>query len=165
MTDVERIVAQAIAALGLTNGPVHAELRIDAGRPVVIEIAARTIGGICGRSLSFGLMGDTLESLVLRHALGVRKRGFRRIEQATGVMMIPIPERGTLERIDGLDAARSVPGVTGIEIAIPIGSEVVPVPDGDRYLGFIFARAATRDDVVEALHTAHDEVTLVIASR
>lgn len=162
IAEVERVVTEAIAGIGLTDGPIHAELRVDAGRPMVIEVAGRTIGGICGRSLSFGLMGDTLESLVIRQALGIRKRGFRRVEGATGVMMIPIPERGVLERIDGLEESRSVPGITEIEITIPLGSEIVPVPDGDRYLGFIFARADTRDAVIDALHTAHDHLTLVI---
>lgn len=161
--EVERVTTQAIAGIGLTDGPIHAELRLASGRPMVIEVAGRTIGGICGRSLSFGLMGDTLESLVIRQALGIRKRGFRRAEGATGVMMIPIPKRGALERIDGLERSRSVPGVTEIEITIPIGSEIVPVPDGDRYLGFIFARADTRDAVIDALHTAHDHLNLVIS--
>lgn len=160
--EVERVVTQAIAGIGLTDGPIHAELRVDSGRPMVIEVAGRTIGGICGRSLSFGLMGDTLESLVIRHALGIRKRGSRRVGRATGVMMIPIPERGVLERIDGLEQARSVTHITEIEMTIPLGSEIVPVPDGDRYLGFIFARADTRDAVIDALHTAHDHLSLVI---
>lgn len=165
VAEVERVVGLAISGLGLTTGPVHAELRVDAGRPVVIEIAARTIGGICGRSLSFGLMGDTLESLVLRQALGSRKEGLRRFGQASGVMMIPVPEPGILDRVEGLTAAESIPGVTGIEITISTGSEVSPAPEGDRYLGFIFARAATREAVIDALHAAHDELTVVVTGR
>lgn len=163
LVDVERTVAAAVRGLGLTNGPVHAELRLPAGRPTIIEVAARTIGGICGRSLSFGLMSETLEMIVLRGALGRRSRGGgRRIGRGTGVMMIPIPRRGVLTSVDGVDAARAVEGVTGIELTIPIGSEVVPPPDGDRYLGFIFAVGTDRDAVIERLRNAHSRITLVI---
>ncbi len=161
-SEVERTVAFATRALGLTQGPVHAELRIEDGVPVVLEIAGRTIGGLCGRSLTFGLMGDSLESLVLRQALGERKRGSQRLPGASGVLMIPVPASGTLTSVSGVDAAGSVPGVTSVEISIPIGAHVQPTPEGDRYLGFIFARSDTPSKVVEALRTAHAQLDIVV---
>ncbi|MDH3248324.1 MAG: ATP-grasp domain-containing protein [Acidimicrobiia bacterium] len=162
VAEVERTVGAATRALGLTQGPVHAELRIEHDVPVVLEIAGRTIGGLCGRSLRFGLMGDSLESLVLRQALGERKRGSRRLPGASGVLMIPVPLAGRLSSVEGVDAAESVPGVTSVEISIPIGAMVQPTPDGDRYLGFIFARAGEPADVVEALRAAHARLTIVV---
>jgi biotin carboxylase len=162
VAEVERTVGAATRALGLTQGPVHAELRISDDVPVVIEIAGRTIGGLCGRSLTFGLMGDSLESLVLRQALGERKRGSRRLPGASGVLMIPVPAAGTLTAVDGVGAAESVPGVTSVEISIPTGAHVEPTPDGDRYLGFVFARSAEPKDVVAALREAHDRLTIVV---
>jgi biotin carboxylase len=162
VAEVERTVAAATRALGLSQGPVHAELRIEDGVPTVIEIAGRTIGGLCGRSLTFGLMGDSLESLVLRQALGERKRGSSRLPGASGVLMIPIPAAGTLTAVNGVEAAKTLPGVTSIEISIPIGSEVQPTPEGDRYLGFVFARSAEPSEVVEALRSAHRRLTIVV---
>jgi biotin carboxylase len=162
VAEVERTVATATRALGLTQGPIHAELRIENGAPFVLEIAGRTIGGLCGRSLTFGLMGDSLESLVLRQALGERKRGSKRLPGASGVLMIPVPGAGTLTGVDGMAEAASVPGVTSIEISIPVGAHVKPTPDGDRYLGFVFARSQRPSDVVEALRTAHDRLTVTV---
>lgn len=162
VVEVERTVAAATRAIGLTQGPIHAELRIEKGVPIVLEVAGRTIGGLCGRSLTFGLMGDSLESLVIRQALGRRKPGSARLPGASGVLMIGVPTAGRLARIEGIDVARAVAGVTGVEISVPIGATLVPVPDGDRYLGFVFARGSEPSDVVESLRRAQRHLTVVV---
>src|SRR5207248_10099006 len=128
--------ARACAALGLVEGPVHAELRVQGDRVHVIEVAARSIGGLCARTLQFGA-GIALEELVLRHALGMPLDGLTRAPGASGVMMLPIPRAGILREVRGQESARAVPGVTGLEISIPRGRRVVPLPEGDRYLGFL----------------------------
>jgi len=155
LAEAHTLAARAARHLGLTEGPIHAELRLAGDRPVVIEVAARTIGGLCGRSLQFGLLGTPLEVLVLRHALGMRKTGLHLRPGASGVLMIPIPGGGTLRAVRGVDAARAVPGVTGIELTVPAGAPLVPLPEGDRYLGFIFARGDRPEDVEAALRAAH----------
>jgi hypothetical protein len=158
---VERASAAAAAALGLAEGPVHAELRIHAGRPVLLELAARSIGGLCARSLRFGL-GVSLEELILRHALGLPADGLARERAASGVMMLPIPRAGRLLDVRGIEAARAIPGVEGLEITIARGRELRPLPEGDRYLGFLFARSQTPAQVEAALRRAHAclEVTI-----
>ena len=154
-------VTGAAAAIGLTEGPVHAELRVDRdGRPWVLELAARTIGGLCARTLRFAA-GVTLEELVLRHALGLPVDP-RRETVAAGVMMLPIPRAGRLMAVQGQDEARAVPGVTALEISILPGRPVLPLPEGDRYLGFLFARASSPAEVEEALRTAHARLEILI---
>jgi biotin carboxylase len=144
--------AAATAALGLVEGPVHAELRVHQGRATVIEVAARTIGGLCSRALSFST-GRTLEELVIAHALGLAL-GPTAAVGASGVLMVPIPRAGTLIGVDGQDEARAVPGVTDVEMTIAPGRPVAPVPEGNRYLGFVFARDATPDRVERSLRRA-----------
>lgn len=147
------LVARAAAALGLREGPIHAEARITAdGTPVMLELAARSIGGLCGRALRFGA-GVSLEEVILRHALGL-PLDTQREGVAAGVMMLPIPASGRLEAVDGVDAARAVPGVEGLEITVPPGREVQALPEGDRYLGFLFARGDTPAQVETALRQA-----------
>jgi biotin carboxylase len=159
---VERLVASAAAAVGLREGPVHAEVRLDGSRLWAIELAARSIGGLCGRTLRFGL-GVRLEELILRHALGLPLEGrLRREEAAAGVMMLPIPGAGTLRRVSGQDEARAVPGISDLRITIPVGGRTVPLPEGDRYLGFMFARAAGPDEVEAALRAAHARLDVAI---
>ena len=151
----------AAAALGLREGPVHAELRVDAdGQPWVLELAARSIGGLCSRSLTFGT-GISLEEIILRHALGLPLDTVRE-RAAAGVMMLPIPRSGTLRAVRGQEAARAVPGITALDIGILPGRPVRPLPEGDRYLGFLFARAETPDEVEEALRAAHGCLDVVI---
>jgi biotin carboxylase len=156
-----RTVTAAAVAIGLTEGPVHAELRIDpGGRPWVLELAARTIGGLCARTLRFAA-GVTLEELVLRHALGLPLDP-RRETVAAGVMMLPIPRAGRLAGVTGQDEARAVPHITALDISIPVGGQVRPLPEGDRYLGFLFARAPTPAQVEEALRSAHAHLAVEI---
>ncbi len=155
-TDLSAVVAAtagACHALGLTEGPVHAEIRVSDGRASVIEVAARTIGGLCARTLTFST-GRTLEQLVLAQALGREIGPTKRQARASGVLMLPIPRAGILEGVDGRDAALRVPGVTDVQITIAPGRRVLPVPEGDRYLGFVFARGRTPDAVEAALRHA-----------
>jgi biotin carboxylase len=162
---MQRAVAAAaqagVAALGLAHGPVHAELRIHQGQVWVLEIAPRTIGGLCSRALRFGA-DVSLEELILRHALGQEVSRLEREKPASGVMMIPIPARGRLDRIEGLERARAVPGVTELRITIPIGQPIEPLPEGARYLGFIFARGAAPDEAETALREAHRNLLFAI---
>ena len=146
LADVEQLVRRGADAIGLTEGPVHAEVRVDdTATPaalVLIEVAARTIGGLCARTLQFGA-GIALEEVVLRHALGMDLGDLARPPGAAGVMMLPIPRAGVLQRVDGRDDALAVPGSSGSRSPCPPGSAVVPLPESDRYLGFLFARADT----------------------
>jgi biotin carboxylase len=146
--------AAACAALGLTEGPVHAELRLNDDGPWVLEVAARSIGGLCSRTLRFGT-GMTLEEIILRHALNWPIATLERESRAAGVMMIPIPRAGRLEAVAGVDDAKSVAHVDDVVISAHAGQTLVPLPEGWQYLGFIFARADRPADVEDALRIAH----------
>jgi len=152
-------VASACAALSLVDGPVHAEARLSPrgthpeAEVVVIEVAARTIGGRCSRALHFS-SGRSLEEIVLAHALGLDYEvANARLRGASGVMMLPIPASGRFAGIDGSQAALAVPGVWGIEVTVPVGGTLTAWPAGDRYLGFLFARAALPEQVEAALRS------------
>jgi biotin carboxylase len=152
--EAARIIAAGARALGLAEGPVHAELRLSPAGPVILEIAARSIGGLCSRTLRFGA-GLTLEEVLVAHAVGRPLAELRREARASGVMMLPIPRRGILHGVAGLEAARAVPGVVDVVITVPEGHEVVPLPEGDSYLGFAFAKAERPEEVERALRDAH----------
>jgi hypothetical protein len=79
------------------------------------------------------------------------------------VMMIPIPQEGTLTDVTGLDEARATEHIVGLDIAIAKGRPVQPLPEGDRYLGFIFARADTPQEVEQALRDAHAALGIEIS--
>jgi len=151
---VAELVAAGAAALGLREGPVHAEVRVAGESARLLEVAARSIGGLCSRALRFGA-GISLEEVILRHALGLVLGDLRREQAASGVMMLPIPRSGVLGEVRGVDAARSVPGVEGVELTIARGRPVRALPEGDRYLGFVFARGSTPATVETSLRRAH----------
>jgi biotin carboxylase len=146
-------VAQACAAIGLSEGPIHAELRLGSPTPVVLELAARSIGGLCARMLRFGLGDVSLEELVLRTALSGEPPPAR-LRGASGALMLPVLSRGVLRGVDGIDAARAVPGIEDVVITVEPGTVVTPLPEGSAYLGFVFARAADPATVETALRTA-----------
>ena len=158
VTDATRVAARA---LGLREGPVHAELRLNDAGAWVVEIAARSIGGLCSDTLEFS-GGRSLEDLILLHAVGADVSHFERAPEPSGVIMLPIPRRGVLRAVHGIEAARAVPGVTQVTVSIPLGDEVVPLPEGNRYLGFVFARGDSPADVEAALREAHRRLAFQI---
>ena len=159
--EISSCTADAAKALGLREGPVHAELRVKDSCAWMLEMAPRSIGGLCARTLRFGT-GMSLEELIIRHAIGQDVASLEREGAAAGVMMIPIPHAGTLREMSGREQATAVEGIEEVSITIPIGQEVVPLPEGKRYLGFIFARGETPADVEAALREAHHHLEFVI---
>jgi biotin carboxylase len=159
-------VATAAAALGLRHGPVHAECRVNDRGVFVLEVAARPIGGLCSRALRFVApdgSSASLEEVLLRHAIGDDISGYRREDDASGVMMIPIPHRGVYKGVAGEADALAIEEVTEIRITAKPDAALVPLPEGRSYLGFIFARATTPLEVERALRRAWARLTFTIA--
>jgi biotin carboxylase len=153
-------ISSACAAYGLREGPIHAECRINEQGVWILEVAARTIGGLCGRLLRFGT-GSSLEELVLLHALGERPE-LNSAAGGAGVLMIPIPQAGILRRVEGVLAAGKVPYIEEVIIHVREGYELVPLPEGASYLGFIFARAPSAARAEAALRAAHACLRVVV---
>ena len=151
---IEQATADAARALGLRVGPIHAELRVNEAGAWIVEVAGRSIGGLCSQVLRFGV-DASLEELILRQAVGLPLGDVGRRDRAAGVMMIPIPSAGLLRAVDGVEAAAAVPLVASVEITARLHYPLTPLPEGDSYLGFIFARGETPAEVEAALRAAH----------
>jgi formate-dependent phosphoribosylglycinamide formyltransferase (GAR transformylase) len=167
--EIERCAVDAVRALGLSQGPVHAEFRVNEEGVWPLEVAPRPIGGLCARALRFAPDANSetigLEELLLRHALGLPGSDWPREEAASGVMMIPVPKSGVLEKIEGEDAARSVPGVTSLEITARLHDYVAAWPEGSSYLGFLFAAGSTAEEVENTIRAAHAKLHFALAPR
>jgi len=161
LDELHHTVQAACSAYGLREGPVHAECRINGEGTWILEVAARTIGGLCGRLLQFGT-GYSLEELVLAQAMG-KALPIEASSQGAGVLMIPIPQAGILKRVEGVLAAQRVPYIESVEIQLREGHELVPLPEGNSYLGFIFARAPSAPQAEIALRAAHACLKIVVA--
>jgi biotin carboxylase len=148
----------AIRALGLSHGPIHAEMRVNSRGVWMLEVAARPIGGLCARIL------PGLEELILGHATGVDPGSLALGAAAAGVMMIPIPREGIYVDAEGLHQARAQPGVEDVIITAKQGQKLIPLPEGASYLGFIFARGESPDAVDRALRGAHQCLYFEIAT-
>ena len=160
----ERIVnctSHAIDALGLLEGPIHAEIRLGVEGPAVIEVNARSIGGQCSRVLKFGT-GMSLEELIIRHALDADFRPPQRDRKPAGVMMIPIPRAGRLTEVRGVRDAKAVAGIERVSITAHPGQTLLPLPEGSLYLGFLFARASSPAAVEAALREAHSRLEFLV---
>ena len=162
--EIVRTTESAIQGLGLMHGPVHAEMRVNPRGVWMLEVAARPIGGLCARVL------PGLEELILRHAAGEDVSAGEGISQvatsldAAGVMMIPIPREGIYVATEGVEQARSTAGIEDVIITAKEGQKLVPLPEGASYLGFIFARANSPEDVEKALRASHERLHFEIAA-
>ena len=163
---IESAVARACRALGLAHGPIHAECRVNERGVYVLEVAARPIGGICARALRFTMSGEpvvSLETLLMRHALGDPVDQWTRTAGASGVMMIPIPRAGVLRGVGGVERARAVAGVEDVVITAKVDQLLRPLPEGATYLGFIFASGASSREVEASLRDAHARLDIRLA--
>jgi biotin carboxylase len=157
--EIQAAAQAAVDALGLTDGPVHAEMRVNSQGVWMLEAAARPIGGLCARVLRFDSLAArelSLEEILLLHAIGEDVSAAALAPGAHGVMMIPIAASGIFEGIDGLEQARRVPKITEVEITAKEGQKLEALPEGASYLGFIFARAFQPEDAEQALRQAHE---------
>lgn len=166
--EIERCANEAVRALGLTHGPLHAEFRVNEDGVWPLEVAARPIGGLCARALRFGPdeKGEAilLEELLVRHALGLPGTDWPREREASGVMMIPVPESGLLEKVEGEQEALATPGITALHITARLHDPILAWPEGSSYLGFLFARSKTPDEVERALRGGHAKLRFTIAA-
>jgi hypothetical protein len=163
---IKKCARDAVRALGLSHGPIHAEFRINGDGVWPLEVAPRPIGGLCARSLLFSLDGAIeligLEELLVRHALELPGWNSPREPVASGVMMIPVPKSGILEGVAGEDAARSIPGITELAITARLHDAIAAWPEGSSYLGFLFARGSTTEKIEQALREAHEKLSFTI---
>lgn len=185
---IQKCAQEAARAVGLTQGPVHAEFRVgvdQSGRDEVwpLEIAARPIGGLCARALRFvardgqaressdaasrggaaGIIG--LEELLLRHALHEQVEKWERELVASSVMMIPVPRSGILEKIEGEEAARATARISELVITARLHDYIAAWPEGSSYLGFLFAKSETAEDAEQALRVAHAKLRFTMSER
>jgi len=161
---LERIASTtraAVAALGLTQGPIHAEIRGDDHRAVLIEIAARSIGGLCSKVLRFD-GGMSLEDVILLHAMGVLGEVPALEAGASGVLMMQAPREGVFEGMRGADAARGTAGVEEVIVSAHPGRHVLPLPEGFLYVGFVFSRGDDPAAVETSLRSAQSRLDVVV---
>jgi biotin carboxylase len=164
---IEELVVRSVVALGIDVGAFHAEVRAEGlvaseksglastdTKVFLIELAARSIGGKCSKSLRFK-NGRTLEEVLLARQLGIDLEGRTKAQQqVSGVLMIPTPKEGILRSVSGQEAVAGITNVTEVDISTPIGSYLRPVPFSDGYLGFVFAKGPSRSKVLDALNQA-----------
>jgi hypothetical protein len=150
------VASRAARAVGLSHGPMHAELRVDGPRVAMVEIAARSIGGLCSRA--FEQVTGSLEDIVLSHAAGLSVPHREATGVAAGVMMMPIPRSGVLRNVTGIEAARAVKGIEEVTVAIAPGDSIRALPEGASYLGFIFARGTSPEGVERSLRASFAEL-------
>ncbi len=162
---IANCASATVRALGLTHGPVHAEFRVTANGPWVLEASPRPIGGLCSRALRFGPDRTLFEELLVRQALGMPGSDLDREDDASGVMMIPVTKSGLLERVDGEDQARATPGIEDVQITARLPDFIAAWPEGSSYLGFIFARGKSPAEIEAALRLAHSLLKFEIVER
>jgi hypothetical protein len=166
---IEQSLEKVVAAVGLSHGPVHAEFRINENGVWPIEIAPRPIGGLCARALRFQSVTAEepigLEELLLRHALQMPGGDAPRESAASGVFMIPVPASGIFEKVEGESEARATKGISNLEITARPHDYIAAWPEGSSYLGFLFARGASPQEVEAALRSAHGKLKFMIRPR
>ena len=150
---VVSIVDKACKKIGLEDGPVHVEFKINENQIFIIEINPRMIGGLCSRCLSFGLFKVSLEEIILHAFMNNELKNIELLNNYVGVLMIPTPKSGKFISINK-EELENIPNISNVEITVPEGSDLLEPPYGDKYLGFAFSQGIDKKTVNESLLTA-----------
>ena len=150
---VVSIVDKACKKIGLEDGPVHVEFKINENQIFIIEINPRMIGGLCSRCLSFGLFKVSLEEIILHAFMNNELKNIELLNNYVGVLMIPTPKSGKFISINKKEL-ENIQNISNVEITVPEGSDLLEPPYGDKYLGFAFSQGIDKKTVNESLLTA-----------
>lgn len=149
---VQEVIA-AHAALGITAGPTHTELRLRRGRhPYVLEIGARIGGSGVSHYVASHVSGVDFAAEALRIAAGLEPAfrpsdGLSEPVGAAANYIVPCGGEGQIAAIHGLDDMRADPRVDHVVQMLFPGDVVRPYPDFSGYPAFVLSRHA---DIAEA---------------
>jgi biotin carboxylase len=147
-TDAFRVAEMAAAAVGITDGPTHIELRIGPDGPQVMEVAAR-LGGGHNAELCRAAVGVDLDGLAVAAALGepVDERDLQ-VEPQVGAAVVRflVPPEGVLQEVEGVEKARGVDGVQEVRIYREPGHVFGPFLRGSDRAGAVLVTGASREE-------------------
>lgn len=159
--EIAALADAAHAALGFSRGITHMELFATADGPVFGEIAARPPGGHIMELIRRAYDFDPWEALI-RIERGERPSLPAAAARAAGVWVLH-PGPGTLAGIDGVDAARAVPGVERVRITAEVGDVIEPRVGSGQTIGEVVAVRDDPDACAEALSRAHGAIAFALA--
>jgi biotin carboxylase len=162
---VKDVVAQAAAALGITNGTVKGDMVVHKGEPHVIELAARLSGGFfCTREIPLNT-GVDFVGLAIRVALGEKPS----LEELTPKQQTPViqryafPNPGRVMKVSGAEEARKIPGVTEVIVTAKEGDVIPPAGDKRPSAAMVLATGSTREAALEAANDALSHIRIETA--
>ena len=158
------VTRRAIEALGIADGPSYTQLRISAGGPEVVEVAAR-LGGGHDAELVEAATGVDLNGLALAAALGrapaleeVTSRYQPRVGGAVTRFLVAPP--GVLESVE---VPQGLPGVLRARIYRQRGYVFTPLRRGSDRAGALLAVGASREEALARAEAAVERIRFVTA--
>lgn len=156
------VAQRAADALGITDGPTYIQLRLAAGGPRVVEVAAR-LGGGHDAELCRVALGVDLNELALDTALGEPAQ----VPEPRGVggacVRFLVAPEGVLQRVEGLAEALEVEGVVDAGVYRGPGYRLGPLRRGADRAGFVLAQGESRDDALARAAAAAECVRFLTA--
>jgi len=158
------VTRRAVEALGIADGPSYTQLRISAGGPEVIEVAAR-LGGGHDAELVEAVTGIDLNRLALASALGESPpaddvaAGYQvRVGGAVTRFLVAPP--GLLESVE---VPQGLPGIVRTRIYREPGFVFTPLRRGSDRAGAVLAVGATRAEALARADAAAERIRFVTA--
>lgn len=155
--DTQAQIAKAahagIKALGIDNGPSHAEIKLTSNGAKIVEIGAR-LGGDCITShlvpLSTGV--NMIESCI-HIALGETPDLSPKFDRGAAIRFL-MPAPGILRAIHGAETVRKIPGIIEVGFMKEIGDTIPEMRNGIDRVGYVIAQQQTREAAVSLCENA-----------
>lgn len=156
---IKSLAVKAAKAVGIENGPAHAEIILTKQGPKMVEIGARMGGGCITTHLVPLSTGINMTQATIQTALGQQVRLEKTLDKGSAILFL-LPAGGRITEIFGVEEARAVPGVHTVEIQCKVGQRTGQLESGASRIGYVIAQADTPEQALAACRAALDRIVI-----
>lgn len=155
------LAGRAALAVGIKNGPGHAEIIMTSKGPKMVEIGARMGGGCITTHLVPLSTGIDMTKATIQTALGEKPDITQKYEKGSAIRFI-IPPIGKVVSIEGEEEARGIKGIQVVEIQCKVGQILTELESGASRIGYVIAQADSPEEAVKICEKALDSIHIIV---
>ena len=153
------LACNAAVAVGIKNGPAHAEVILTNTGPKMVEIGARMGGGCITTHLVPLSTGINMTKATIQIALGEKPNIEKKYDKGSAIRFI-IPPVGRVTSISGKKEAEQIPGIVAVEIQCAVGQVLGELENGTSRIGYVIAQSDTPEKAAEICERALNKIQI-----
>lgn len=158
------VATQAVAAVGIQNGPAHVEIIVTEEGPKMVELGAR-MGGDCITTHLVPLStGVDMVRNTIDVSLGLKPDVEKKFDKGAAIRYFDAP-CGVIASIEGIEAAKNVEGVKEISFVKNVGDIVGDINGSGDRIGFVISQGDTSEAAIASCLKALSVLNIVVKEK